>query len=814
MDPDTLLLGNQAGVRPGATVQTYGGLAATSFGSALGDTVTPSGQSFSAVPSTWGIAPGATLFFGNALPDGNMAFAQMTLTDNEVFPTMLTTSIYIWHTASETLQNIPVPTTLGFFNPPSLNNASTGSAVDMVRAVTTPDGVHRIFAISANGYRGWQIGLYGEPYFLMAFALTNGVWAFDPLTSRTASQLAASSAAGAAAFPTSTNSFGETVYTSLGPSSLLLMPVSGDLVWGNYFYNKSVIPQLNSGSLVGYNLASARVSGFFQIPDVSDVNNVPLQVSVRDMCVNTQGSAGDERLVMTFDVFIRQVGATQHITYPGPPTTLTGSLGELAVDPNGVFWYCIVAGNPGTWNKGANYGYHPLMEASYSGTGFTLTSTPNVPITLADTGYNNDFGIAAFDPSGNFWAPTHGGVGLGVFASHETHLFEASGHTVPTFENGGPSATWFAGSAGQFPTILGGDFKAGCYARTGGEATTVVWDPVAGGMVQVGQDGKVMRTNPQTFTLGPELILGGTGSVTNWNGFFTSTVTTTSDSDFAAGSCLVLSSTAGAQNACAQGQVVITPGQNYAFTCNVKAPDVSFFPAVTAQLLWIDQSGTLLSSSTSPTVTLTYQGAPVTTVTVYGNAPAGAKYGTVLVQATANGAADTFRVGDASWKSEPFGTTSSVLDTNRVRVGATLGNPTPVKGDIVGGRLYFGLLNLITFGPTPTVTPVVSGAVTYTYFTVGIDANGAKSFVSGGTTIANGAATPDNTIGWTFPAGIVAVDILRGTTATSIALNQTGTSFIDNNTPTSPYAVSQPPIGTIGENKAQWLTALTLSQLI
>ena len=41
------------------------------------------------------------------------------------------------------------------------------------------------------------------------------------------------------------------------------------------------------------------------------------------------------------------------IPYPGPPTSGTFDVNDIAVDTSGRTWYCTAAGSPGSWTEGA-----------------------------------------------------------------------------------------------------------------------------------------------------------------------------------------------------------------------------------------------------------------------------------------------------------------------------------------------------------------------------------------------------------------------------------------------------------------------------
>lgn len=119
-----------------------------------------------------------------------------------------------------------------------------------------------------------------------------------------------------------------------------------------------------------------------------------------------------------------------------------------------------------------------------------------------------------------------------------------------------------------------------------------------------------------------------------------------------------------------------------------------------------------------------------------------------------------------------------------------LGGITPTYGlhQLGGGHR----LQALSTPTAPTITPTgTAGTTTYTYYIVATDRNGNKTLASaaGTTTTGNAtlSATNYNAISWTSVPGAVSYDVLKGTTAISLALAVTGTSVNDTGQATSAY---------------------------
>lgn len=684
---------------PTPQVQLFGGASIYEYGLAINDTRTPSNHTFRCLPSPWPIPVGTASWFGCALPDGNFASGSMTLKVNEIDATMYQTSLFVWNVSGKSMQCIPVPTTTGVFNPPnvpgnftvwssgatySVNNVvlansnfyiciaanqnqqppnatfwapvTSGGAIDTVRA-TTIGGTNYIFAVGAFLYTNWPIAASqyqgsavtpcGEPYLIMGFAESAGVWSFDPTHSYTAQQLYNSSSAGQAAFPPSTNTFGEQIWPSNGPVPLIVAPQSGHLILGTYFYQSGT----HSGALIAVDPASGVVKAFYQVPDCTDNQGTQLSVSVRDLAANPTSSLGDERFIMTPDIFIR--------------------------------------------SGGGGYDSSGLMEFSYNANNGTFTpkSPPITPFTSPGLSYSFNYNLAQYDSQGNLWLPTHGGVGLAVLNSHDMHVYKASSGNIPTFENGGPAANW---NTTQFPTVTTPDFRFASYATGGGFDQSVDWDSTNRHMILTTVVGSCLAATPDSIlALGANKITNPcfASNTSGWNGFFTSTnLTRITNNAFILGStnptgtALQLTAPSSGTNIAAASKVSVIPNRNYIAS--------AYFLGSTAgrscnvELWWFDQNNTLITADVGPTIT------DNTTTATYAEllsvAPKNAVQAFLLLNITGGASGETHMLSNVFWQEEPATATTSV-DLNKARIanGASAQNN---KGAIINGRLYTTML--------------------------------------------------------------------------------------------------------------------------
>lgn len=686
---------NQA---PTPQIQVFGGASIYEYGLAFSDTKTTSGHTFRCTPSQWPFPIGTASWFGCALPDGNFASGSMTLRMNETLTTAYQTSLFIWDVNGKAMQCIPVPTTTGALNAPFLPGnvtvwssatsyvsgnvvlynsgfyqcisanqdqlptnttywypVTSGAAIDTVRAVAI-SGKNYIFAVSGFNYGNWPIAVtslsgspmtaYGEPYVIMGFVENSGVWAFDPTHSYTGQQLHSSSAAGQAAFPSSTNQFGEQTFPANGPVPLIVGPQSGHLILGTYFYQTGT----HSGALIAIDPATGVVKAFYQIPDCVDNSGTHIGFSVRDLIINPTSPLNDERFIVTPDSFNRDAGGA--------------------------------------------YAHSMIMEFSYdaSGGSFTPKSPPVAPFTSPGQSYFYNYNLAQYDSQGNLWLPTHGGSGLAVFNSHEMHVYQASGGNLPTFESGGPAANW---NTTQIPTILTPDFRFGSYAVSGGFDQSIDWDATNSHMILTTLGGKCLAAKPDaSLAVGPNIVTNPifATNTSGWNGFFTSSLAQTTNAAFilsginTTGTALQLTAPASGTNTAATGKFTIIPNRNYSAS--------AYFMGTTAGrnctvgIWWLDSTGTLISTSGSPIVTDNTSSASY--VEIFGFAPSNAVQAFLLLNISGGTSGEVHLLSNVFWQQQPATATTSVdLNKTRLSNGASTQNN---KGTIIGGRLYTTML--------------------------------------------------------------------------------------------------------------------------
>ncbi|MFZ2544907.1 MAG: hypothetical protein WAW80_02945 [Candidatus Saccharimonadales bacterium] len=166
-----------------------------------------------------------------------------------------------------------------------------------------------------------------------------------------------------------------------------------------------------------------------------------------------------------------------------------------------------------------------------------------------------------------------------------------------------------------------------------------------------------------------------------------------------------------------------------------------------------------------------------------------------------------FNMGGNLWANVNFNSPNAV-DVGQFNSDTTTGRVVMIdaKGNqrLISGRP--GLDYVAPYGPqriqsmpnpyAPSVVPLplTGGSTSYSYYIVGIDKDGNKTVPSSAGTTSTGPAslssTAYNYITWPPIPGAVKYDLLRGTTATSIATNIVDTRFVDTGVSTSAYTPS------------------------
>jgi virginiamycin B lyase len=668
----------------GALVSTFGQTG--TFGLATTDTKTTSGQAFEPVSAAgWQLPLGTTAWFGIETPDGQFAFGGQDTTQNEVEPTQAGTWIFIWNLLSQTLQQIPIPTSNGSFNPPYGNGVTGANTVEIAAGYI--DGVPHLWAVLPvfyptvleAGYSQWEIATYGINPVVAGFSLVNGQWAYDQTASFFSAALAASSAAGLTAFPAATNSFSETYHQGYLPVGIKVMPVSGHIVIINYFGGNNGVKL--GVSMTAINPATGVVTGNYVLPSsiTQQGTGDALNVSFRNISRPSPNSvAGDERFIVTTDTY-------------------------------------LIAGGNAAGNA--------IMEFSYdSATGaFTLESSPVDPTQPADLSYHKSYNLTEYDGDGNLWLPTYGADNIFGFAiSNEQHIFAASGTSLPSLEQGGLPGDWASnwpsavvGGPQESETNPGSDFQLASGFNVGVDRS-LTWDSVNEQMIVVGINGNAALMQP-TFPLaaGPNLVIDGgfTESPIGdwWEGFFNSSIANVANANFTSGSCCAVTRTAagtGLNILSAATAIAVTPGQNYKLTAHVMAPATPRQCA--AYMLW--NSVDSVPPGAKPFVLFTDTTSGVTTVSCFGVAPPGATTMLPQIQALACANGETVWIGDVTFETQPatsspppvntytenLWNTNPPVSTIAIQVARITGttNDQVNKGAVVGGQLVFTILKI------------------------------------------------------------------------------------------------------------------------
>ncbi len=641
---------------PLAAVEVVSGASSYAFNTAFADATTPSGHGFHARAGQWPFPAATCAWFGDATLNGRFAMGSMTNRLNEINKTQQQTTISVFDPATNVLQVIPIPTTLGYTNPPNSDGATSGAPVDTVRALAIA-GSNYIFAVAPTAYGGWQIATYGRAYSVIALKeQPDGSYAFDATHSYTADQLAASGAAGAACFPAKTNSFSETYYDSCGLIPLVVGPQSGHLITGQYFYQTG----RHSGALIAIDPANGTVLAYNQLPDVTANDATDLNISIRDIAINPASAADDERFIVTPDVFIRSGG-----NYP-----------------------------------------NALMEFSYNSTAQTITllSPPTQPYTPPGLAYDFRYNLAAFDDDGNLYCGTHGGTGLGVFTGHELHMYRNVGGNLPTLEGGGTV------SVSNFAVKNRADFRFGTFSTTNGFDQSINYDSANNRIIVINIGGIAKAITPQTPLVTGSEILTNTdfsdGTITGWNVFFSPcTLAAVAAADFPSGFALHLTATGNGNISAASAKFAVTPGQSFMASVLVEAASTP--RTTTLQIFWFDSSNVLLSAANGPAVTDAV--GSTLYLETFGAAPAAAATGQIFLNFASAVNGEVHLASEFSWKSQPAleGTT---VDLNKVRFsGGAVSQHN--KGAIINGRLYSACLQSstgVTSPPYPSKTQWLS----------------------------------------------------------------------------------------------------------
>jgi hypothetical protein len=707
---------------------------------AVNDTATPSDLSVRCRPDSNPAIPlGCGPWFPVAFMGRYLVFGSQCTSNSEAKKTMSKTGVFCWDTWTNTLTFVAIPTTLGFFTPPNSDGVTFGSSTDDV-CVTTIDGTEYVMACLPSDYGGWEIATWGRIPVIAAFTVVDGELVYVPEYSYTADDLAASSAAGAEAYPFAAlrNAYSERYRASLGPVGMKVMPVSGHLALVDYFYRQlsvasctlngtidvsastflGVTPGMvvtgtgvaagtnvvsvagkalvlseatigsgvetlvfthSAGSLVAVEAGTGTVAGWYEMPLCTRTDGTPVSPSLRNICVHP---TLDQALV-TCDAFLQPSGNA------GNAVLLFGYDG---------------AGNFAPLSSPVDPPQHPAGKVNAAA-------------------FHRTYNLPAFfdleDGEAGVFLPVSGGNGLAVFASHELAMFafDEHGH-LPTFEAGGPEANWWL----NWPSAVAGvsntaannpmpDFAFGSYATgvsgfgSGGLVKCIVWDSVGQRVILIGVGGQISQLTPATpLELGTDIITnsGFGGNTAGWSGFLgTSSVTRVpapnANPPFVSEFVAELTQLNGSgRNILSWPQSDVVAGQNYLVVCSFLASGaprpcavVVFFHDLDGNQVAAINSDTWINSTTGVVTTVSYVWAPPGAVTAVANA-------TVLDSLIG----ETVYAGDMHWWPVP-GTSvpPNVLNQTHLANGVQL---QINKGDIlvIDGEPHL-LMPVMTIDATP-----------------------------------------------------------------------------------------------------------------
>jgi hypothetical protein len=249
--------------------------------------------------------PGMGPFFSQVLPDGTVAMPQLQLAISQATNTGLSMSMGFWSQRESAFYTVKVPTTTGAFEVPVPGDTAGGADLSDCTVVTfsTVFGPETIlFALSALPYRGWNITTYGEWPVLAAFKLdaTTGRWAYYPTRSIWPATLRASDPLyGTQAWPTTLNTYGQTVTTTLLPAEVVTLPHSQHLAIAVYAPRSG----RRVGAVAVIDADAKAQAGYYEFPDWTSPSGYLLKAFPRDINADPTSDVDDERILLNLDTF-------------------------------------------------------------------------------------------------------------------------------------------------------------------------------------------------------------------------------------------------------------------------------------------------------------------------------------------------------------------------------------------------------------------------------------------------------------------------------------------------------------------------------
>lgn len=562
-----------------------------------------------------------------------------------------------------------VPTSKGFIITNSVTFDNTvncsptvkcygGATVSEATPWTPSDGEPRFVLNDTFPYGNWDIDLYGlYPAVLVLKKDAAGVWVYDEELSRTADELAAMNAAGAAAFPAAFNSpcflqpTGQTYHGTKGWAEEDVFPVVNHVLGGQYFAGQG-------GGASGWVFVlddEAVPVVAYQFPDFYDPRGaVPPDPAAQRIgfairSVNVDSSSTDPtdlRFFVDPDIFSPTGRAITRVSRTNNYATFTtsvdhgwgigmyarisglansGGAGATDADFNDDAFTNLRSpitavsrplGGPYTFTQriaGVNVADHavvggtplatmttayPIIELSYNSVAGTIT--PLSKPCFADVDMRS-YGVASVDAVGNLWLNERGTV---AFATGPDCVYLKDPGTgerrLVTEQPIVDTATWGVDS---WNVVCEPDHKFAASAVGASLASGYQIDTVTGAVIHAGDDLRILLPDA-VLERGTNLQANpGFESVTpNWQGFFTATVISWSASSPRTGAkCMRITRSdagLGNPNTYSRDMFPLVPGQSYEVECYMRTPSVGVTGAI--GILWWDGGGSPFRTDIGP----------------------------------------------------------------------------------------------------------------------------------------------------------------------------------------------------------------------
>ncbi len=279
---------------PGSAAEVVYG-SAGSFGNLSTAVALPGGQSVATeAVSGWGLLPGQSVMGAVLGPDGSIVMGNETQTGNQAQATADTMALSVFNPASNSFQNIVIPTSTGATSVTEPGYPTGGADISAIASI--PSQGNRIAFMSAWPWRGWNATTLGQyPSFGYLAPSSSGGYAYVPGSGRTATAIDPSGAA----CPVQPTLYTPAVAECRGPAALEPLPDSGDIVVAQYYDNTNA--GQDSGGLMVVNSQGQMVASF-PYPNVTQ-NGSPVYAFPREVTVDPTSTSNHERFAVVFDIF-------------------------------------------------------------------------------------------------------------------------------------------------------------------------------------------------------------------------------------------------------------------------------------------------------------------------------------------------------------------------------------------------------------------------------------------------------------------------------------------------------------------------------